>query len=82
MMRAMTHEPPWESVREQSLEPPQQPMLPFNLFEESTPAGSDDELSGPEMAPCEVWKALPQAMKTEVHRDCLRLMREVIGDAP
>jgi hypothetical protein len=57
-------------------------MLPFNLFEESTPAGSSDELSGPEMAPCEVWKALPQAMKTEVHRDCLRLMREVIGDAP
>ncbi len=75
----MTHEPAREPGRETSLEPPQQPTLPF---EESVPEMSSDEPSGTEIAPREVWKALPGEMKTEVHRNCLRTMREVIGDAP
>jgi hypothetical protein len=79
----MTHEPtryPAERnpIREPSPGPLEQPTLPF---EESAPASSKDEPSGVEMAPCEVWKALSAAMKTEVHRDCLRAMREVVGDA-
>jgi hypothetical protein len=75
----MTHEPAGAPIRQPTLEPPHQPTLPF---EQSTPAMSSDEPSRVEMAPCEVWEALPRAMKTEVHRDCLRTMREVIGDAP
>jgi hypothetical protein len=75
----MTHETAQAPVRQPSLEPPQQPTLPF---EQSAPAMGDDEPTGVEMNPSEVWEALPRAMKTEVHRDCLRLMREVIGDAP
>ena len=71
----MTH----ELAREPSLQLPQQPTLPFD---ESVPASSSDELKGREMAPCEVWEALSGQMKTEVHRDCLRTMREMIGDGP
>jgi hypothetical protein len=63
-----------DPTREPNLKMPEQPMLPF---EQSVPADSNDE---PEIEPCEVWEALPRAMKTEVHRDCLRTMREVIGD--
>lgn len=65
-------------TQEPSLELPEQPTLPF---EESAPASSD-EPTGPEMDPREVWKALPAAMKTEVRRDCLRAMREVVANAP
>ncbi|MDQ3638969.1 MAG: hypothetical protein M3426_13415 [Actinomycetota bacterium] len=72
----MTHEPAREPVREES---PEQPMLPF---EESAPARSRNEPTGPEVDPREVWKALSAAMKTEARRDCLRTMREVIGNAP
>ncbi|MGF1473377.1 MAG: hypothetical protein ACFB50_16775 [Rubrobacteraceae bacterium] len=64
----MRHETPREPIRELSLEP-QQPMLPF---EQSAPAMGGDEPTGVEMEPREVWKALSQAMKMEVHRDCLR----------
>jgi hypothetical protein len=71
----MTH----ESLREPSLKPPEQPMLPF---EESAPARSDEELTGSEMDPREVWKALPRAMRAEVRQECLLTMRKVIGDAP
>ncbi len=71
----MTHEP----TQEPSLELPEQPMLPF---EETAPASSNVEPTGPEMNPREVWKALPAEMKTEVRRDCLRAMREVVGNAP
>ena len=71
----MTH----ELAQEPSLQLPQQPMLPF---EESVPASSSDEPIGTEIAPREVWKFLPGQMKTEVRRDCLRTMREVIGDGP
>lgn len=67
-----------EPVREPSLEPPEQPMLPF---EEAAPASSRDEPTGPEMDPREVWEALSAAMRTEVRRDCLRAMREVIANA-
>ena len=73
----MTHEPARTPVRQPSLERPQQPMLPF---EQSAPAMGGDEPTGVEIEPSEVWEALPQAMKMEVHRDCLRTMREVIGD--
>ena len=72
----MTHEPTQEEL---SLELPEQPTLPF---EEGAPAKSIDETPGPEMAPCEVWKALSVAMKTEVRRDCLHTMREMLADAP
>ena len=71
----MTHEP----TQELGLDLPEQPTLPF---EEGSPAKSIDETPGPEMAPCEVWKALPVAMKTEVRRECLRTMREVLANAP
>jgi hypothetical protein len=71
----MTHEPTQES----SLELPEQPTLPF---EQSAPARSVDELTGPEMNPREVWKALPAAMRAEVRRGCLRAMGEVVGNAP
>lgn len=56
---------------------PEQPTLPF---EWGTPKGG--EPTGSEMAPREVWEALPAATKAGVRRDCLRVMREVIGDAP
>ncbi len=75
----MTHEPARAPVRQPTLEPPQQPMLPF---EQSAPASGDAELSGTEMNPSEVWEALPGEMKTEVRRGCLRTMREVIGNGP
>jgi hypothetical protein len=71
----MTHEPP----REPSLKVSEQPMLPF---EEAAPMESMDEPSGPGMDPREVWEALPQAMRAEVRRGCLRAAREVVGDAP
>lgn len=74
----MTHEPGRTPVRQPSPEPPHQPTLPF---EQSAPAMGSDEPTGVEMEPREVWKALSAAMKTEVHQDCLRTMREVIGDA-
>jgi len=72
----MTHEPtryPAERnpIREPSPGPLEQPTLPF---EEGAP-------SAPEMRPSEVWNALPQAMRAEVRRGCLRAMREVVGDA-
>lgn len=65
-----------DPTREPNLKMPEQPMLPF---EQSVPASSNDE---PEIEPCEVWKALPQAMRADVRRDCLHLMREVVGNAP
>ncbi len=71
----MAHEP----AQEPSLKVPEQPMLPF---EESAPTSSNDEPTEPEIEPREVWKALSAAMKAAVHRDCLRTMQEVIGDAP
>lgn len=74
----MKHEPAREPVREPSSGSPEQPMLPF---EEAAPGESDDEPTGPEMDPREVWKALPQAMRAEVRRSCLRAMREVVGNA-
>jgi hypothetical protein len=74
-MQMMKHEPP----QEPDLEPPEQPTLPF---EQSAPASGNDEPTGPEMNPREVWKALSAAMKTEVRRDCLRAMQEVVCDAP
>jgi hypothetical protein len=70
----MTHEP----AQEPSLQPPEQPMLPF---EQSAPAKSSDEPTEPEVDPREVWKALSTAMRTKVRRDCLRTMRKVIGNA-
>ncbi|MDN5697532.1 MAG: hypothetical protein L0G70_06090 [Rubrobacter sp.] len=79
MTHELAREPAGEPIREPSLQLPQQPMLPF---EDSVPAISSDEPSETEMAPREVWKALPGEMKTEVHRDCLRTMREVIDDGP
>lgn len=72
----MMHEPTQEEL---SLELPEQPTLPF---EEGAPAKSIGDTPGSEMAPCEVWKALPVAMKTEVRRECLRTMREVLANAP
>lgn len=80
----MTHEPIWDPVlrnpvRETGPGPLEQPTLPFG---ESAAAESMDEPSGPEMDPREVWRALSVAMRTEVRRDCLRTMREVIGNAP
>ena len=74
----MTHEPARAPVRQPSPEPPQQPTLPF---EQSAPAMGPDEPTGVETDPSEVWEALPQAMKMGVHQNCLRTMREVIGDA-
>jgi hypothetical protein len=70
----VTHEP----AREPRLETPEQPMLPF---EQSAPTSGNDEPTGPEIDPCEVWKALSAAMRAEVRRDCLRTMREVVGNA-
>ena len=67
------------TTQEPSLELPEQPTLPF---EESAPASGDDEPTGPETNPREVWKALSAAMKAEVRRDCLRAMREVVANAP
>ncbi len=77
----MTREPAREPARRESIrEPrPEQPMLPF---EEAAPASGDDEPTGPETKPGEVWEALPQATRAEVRRGCLRAMREVVGDAP
>lgn len=71
----MTHEP----TQELGLELPEQPTLPF---EEGASAKSIDQTPGSEMAPCEVWEDLPVAMKTEVRRECLRTMREVLANAP
>ena len=71
----MTHGP----AREPSLEEPEQPMLPFG---ETAPESSSDEPTEPEIEPREMWKALPAAMKATVRRDCLRTMREVVGNAP
>jgi len=71
----MTREPAWEP----SLELPEQPMLPF---EEGAPAWRTGEPTEQEIDPCEVWKALPAAMRAQVRRDCLRAMREVVGNAP
>ncbi len=53
-------------------------MLPF---EQSAPTSSNGEPTEPEIEPREVWKALSAAMKAAVRRDCLRTMREVVGDA-
>jgi hypothetical protein len=75
----MTHESAGEPVREPSQKPPEQPMLPF---EETALARSDDEPTGPETDPRQVWRTLSQAMRVEVRRDCLRTMREVVGNAP
>jgi hypothetical protein len=69
----MTHEP----ARVPSPEQPEQPTLPF---EWGAPKGG--ESTGPQMAPREVWEALPAATRVGVRRDCLRAMRKVIGDAP
>ncbi len=71
----MTH----ESLRGPVREPPEQPMLPF---EEGAPAWRTGEPTEQEIDPCEVWKALPAAMRAQVRRDCLRAMREVVGNAP
>jgi len=70
----MTHEP----AREPNPKMPEQPMLPF---EQSAPTSGNDEPTEPEIEPREVWKALSQLMKAAVRRDCLRAMREVVGDA-
>jgi hypothetical protein len=69
------HEPAWE----RNPKVPEQPPLPF---EQGAPKGSGDEPTETEIEPREVWKALPAAMKAAVRRDCLRTMREVVGDAP
>ncbi len=72
----MTREPPCKP----SLQPPEQtPMLPF---EEAAPASNGNEPTGSEMDPREVWEALSAAMRAQVRRDCLRAMREVLGNAP
>lgn len=68
----MEHGPAWEPKA------PEQPTLPF---EQGTPKG-DDEPTGEEIEPREVWEALPVAMRAEVRRDCLRAIRKVVGDAP
>jgi hypothetical protein len=70
----MTHEP----TQEPSLEPPEQPTLPF---EESAPMGGRNEPTEPETDPREVWRTLSVAMRMGVRRDCLRTMQEVIGNA-
>jgi len=69
-----THEP----ARGPSPEQPEQPTLPF---EWGAPKGGG-EPTGPEMAPREVWEALPAATKAGFRRDCLRAMQKVVGDAP
>jgi hypothetical protein len=71
----MTHEP----AREPNPKIPEQPMLPF---ERSVPTSSNDEPTEPEIEPREVWRALSVAMRATGRRDCLRAMREVVGDAP
>lgn len=76
----MTREParePGEPVQEPRLEHPEQPMLPF---EEAAPPRSMNEPYEPEMDPREVWRTLSAAMRTEVRRDCLRTMREVVSN--
>jgi hypothetical protein len=75
----MTHETVRGPVREPSPGPLEQPTLPF---EEAAPASGSNVPAGPEMRPSEVWEALPQAMRAEVRRGCLRTVREVVGDAP
>jgi hypothetical protein len=52
----MTHEP----TQEPSLEPPEQPTLPF---EESAPMGGRNEPTEPETDPREVWRTLSVAMR-------------------
>lgn len=69
----MKHDP----TRKPNLKIPEQPMLPF---EQSALASSNDEPTEPETEPREVWKALSAAMKAAVRRDCLRTMREVVGN--
>jgi hypothetical protein len=64
-------------TREPTREPPEQPMLPF---EEAAPARRRDEATEREIEPRGVWRTLSVAMRAEVRRDCLRAMREVIGD--
>jgi len=71
----MEHEPAWEP-NPKVLE---QPTLPFG---QSASKSSSDEPTEPEIEPREMWKALPAAMKATVRRDCLRTMREVVGNAP
>ncbi len=67
-----------EPAREPNPRIPEQPMLPF---EQSAPTSSNGEPTEPEIEPREVWKALSAATKAAVRRDCLRTMREVVGDA-
>lgn len=75
----MEHEPAREPVRGPSPTVPEQPTLPF---EESAPMGGREEPTEPETDPREVWRTLSVAMRAEVRRGCLRVMREVVGDAP
>ncbi|MDQ3302581.1 MAG: hypothetical protein M3518_04435 [Actinomycetota bacterium] len=71
----MEHEPAWEPIPKVL----EQPTLPF---EQSAPKSGDDEPTEAEIEPREVWKALSAAMKATVRRDCLRTMREVLGNDP